>query len=107
MEDTKNRLESNILQNDVLKRQIKDLEMQLEIANAKINVKYFRVFCRKNATLLTKSIFLYFQSLNEQKTEKEKEFHAYQEKIEQIEKREEVNLNELKSLNNVSLNNKF
>jgi hypothetical protein len=38
VEDSKNRLQSEILQNDVLKRQVKDLEMQLELSNAKINV---------------------------------------------------------------------
>ena len=38
LEESKNRLQSEILQNDVLKRQIKDLEMQLEISKAKLNV---------------------------------------------------------------------
>lgn len=41
LEDSKNRLQSEILQNDVLKRQVKDLEMQLELSNAKINVSSF------------------------------------------------------------------
>jgi chromosome segregation ATPase len=75
IEDLSNRLQSEILQSDLLKRQVTDLEMQIELNRTKLN------------------------SLNLQQKEKEKEFQAYQEKIDQIEKREQVNLSELNDLN--------